>query len=441
MARRVHIIGGGLSGLAAAVEIAGSGRHVVIHEAGPACGGRARSYEDRKLGCRIDNGNHLLLTANDAAFRYLGQIGTLDTVCGPDRPIFPFVDLADGTNWTLDLSMGRVPWWLFSPQRRVPGMKLGEVMALRRLMEAGPDEVVSACLSDGEFSRRLLDPFSIAALNTPSDEASAALLGHVIRESLAKGGKACLPRFAKVGLSETLVDPALAYLSVMKADVGTGRRVTAIETGLDRVTALCFPDERIELGPEDVVILAVPAPVAASLLKDALPNLLVPDEFEGIFNAHFRLDRAPLPLGSFASTGFVGVVGGVTEWVFLRDDILSVTVSAANRYAARPPEELGAAIWQELRRVMDTLLDMPLPATVPERHRLVWEKRATFAATPSQLRRRPQAKTALANLALAGDWTATGLPATIDGSIRSGIAAVRALGLRGAYESGMQPAA
>lgn len=430
MARTVHIVGGGLSGLSAAVEIAGSGQHVILHEAGPVCGGRARSFEDRRLGCRIDNGNHLLLTANDAAFRYLGLIGALDTITGPARPVFPFVDLAEGGRWTLDLSMGRIPWWVLSPRRRVPGMRLGELASLKRLMEAGPDQTVAECLLPGPFARRLLDPFSIAALNTPSEEASAALLGHVLRESLAKGGRACLPRFAKEGLSESLVDPALAHLEVMKADVRTGHRLTALETGGDRVTGLCFPDGMVAVGEDDAVILAVTAPVAENLLAQALPDLRVPNAFESIFNAHFRLAAAPVALGAVAESGFIAVIGGVAEWVFLRGDVISVTVSAANRYADEDPELLGARIWQEVRRALDTMLTAPLPET-PVAQRLVWEKRATFAATPEQLRRRPGPRTRLANLALAGDWTATNLPATIDGSIRSGVAAVHALGLRG----------
>lgn len=432
MARRVHIVGGGLAGLSAAVEIAGSGQHVIVHEAGPACGGRARSYEDRKLGRRIDNGNHLLLTANEAVFRYLGLVGAHDTLTGPDRPIFPFVDLAETGRWTLDLSMGRIPWWTLSPGRRVPGMRLSELASLNRLMKAGPEQTVVECLSHGAFSRRLLEPFSIAALNTMSDEASAALLGYVVRESLAKGGRACLPRFPKIGLSESLVDPALAHLDVLKAEVRTGSRVTAVDVADGRVTALRFPDDVIDVGDDDAVILAVPAQVASSLLRDVVPDFDAPDRFESILNAHFRLDRSPVALGSLGEAGFIGVIGAVTEWVFLKNDIVSVTVSAANRYADRDPEELTAVIWNEVRRALDAMLEMPLPLQAAGT-RLVWEKRATFAATPDQLCRRPEARTSLANLALAGDWTATQLPATIDGAIRSGVAAVKALGLRGPY--------
>ncbi|MDG6094004.1 hydroxysqualene dehydroxylase HpnE [Acetobacter sp. AN02] len=429
MMGHVHIIGGGMAGLAAAVEVAGSGQRVTLYEAGPACGGRARSYEDRRLGCRIDNGNHLLLSANDAVFRYLGLTGALGTMTGPERPVFPFADLADDLSWTLRLSGGVLPLWVLSRGRRVPGMRIGELLSLRNLLRAGPEATVEECLIPGALSRRLLDPFSVSALNTPSCTASAQLLGNVIRESLARGGAACLPRYPAEGMSESLVDPAVAHLSVMKAEVRTGARLSWLEVTDGSVTALLFGGERIVTGPEDSVILAVTAPVATDILTPHLPRFQAPDEFESIFNAHYRLERAPEPVGALREAGFMGVIGGITEWIWVRRDIVSVTVSAANRYAHRDPEELGDRIWDEVRRALDPHLRVPLPPGMPPR-RLVREKRATFAATSEQERRRPGARTGLRNLALAGDWTATGLPCTIEGAMRSGAEAVRVLGLR-----------
>ncbi|MBB2199319.1 MAG: hydroxysqualene dehydroxylase HpnE [Gluconacetobacter sp.] len=426
MAGHVHIVGGGLAGLSAAVELAGSGGRLTVYEAGPACGGRARSYHDRHLGCRIDNGNHLLLSANDAVFRYLGLIGAEKTLVGPDRPIFPFVDLGDRARWTLDLSRGLVPFWLFSAHRRVPGMRLGEVRSLMRLMRAGPDQTVAECLLPGMLSTRLLEPFAISALNTLCETGSAALLGAVIRESLAKGGRACLPRFPAVGLSESFVDPALDHLALMKAEVRTGCRVSGITTADDRATGLRLPDGDVTLDGDDRLIMAVTAPVAADLLGDALPDLRVPDAFESIVNVHFRLDPAPVALGALGCARFIGVVGGISEWVFVKDDILSVTVSAANRYADRDNDELAAVIWNEVRAAVEPALARPLPLDMPPM-RMVRERRATFAATPAQERLRPPVRTALDNLFLAGDWTATGLPATIEGAIRSGVTAARAV--------------
>ncbi|GBQ79771.1 phytoene desaturase [Gluconacetobacter johannae DSM 13595] len=430
MTGHVHIVGGGLAGLSAAVELAGSGVRITVYEAGPACGGRARSYEDRHLGCRIDNGNHLLLSANDAVFRYLGLIGAERSLTGPGRPIFPFVDLGDRSRWTLDLSRGRVPFWLLSKRRRVPGMRLSEIRGLTRLTQAGPDETVADCLSPGMLATRLLAPFAVSALNTPCDTGSAALLGAVIRESLAKGGRACIPCFPEVGLSESFVDPALAHLSLLKAEVETGCRVAAVEVADGRVTGLRLPGRLVPVGPDDTVILAVPAPVAAGLLAGKVPGFTAPDAFESILNVHFRMPVPPLALGALGQARFIGIVGGIGEWVFVKGDVLSVTVSAANRYADRDPDALAATIWDEVRIALDPALAGPLPVAMPP-VRVVREKRATFAATPAQERLRPGCETALGNLLLAGDWTATGLPATIEGAMRSGATAIRVLRARG----------
>ena len=425
----VHIIGGGLAGLSAAIELAAQAR-VTVYEAGPACGGRARSFHDRSLDARIDNGNHLILSSNDLTFRYLDIIGSRHTLTGPGLPIFPYYDLEDSLAWTLRLSKGKLPFWALPGGRRVPGMKLSELASLGRFLRAGDRTTVESCLSSGQLSRRLLIPFAISVLNTDIHTGSAKLLGNVIRKSLAKGGMACCPWFPAVGLSETLIDPAVAYLKRFHGNVRTGVRVSAIEQQNGRATALETGEGRIELGPEDQIILAVPGPVAQSLL----PGLTAPDAFESIANAHFRLPEKVQARGVVAQAGFVGLVGGISEWIFLKGDILSVTVSAANRYADRSNSELLATIWSEIRRALDPVLSQPLPVAIPP-SRLVWEKRATFAATPEQNLLRPGARTDLVNLALAGDWTETGLPSTIEGSIQSGLQAVAALGFRSAIEN------
>jgi len=140
----------------------------------------------------------------------------------------------------------------------------------------------------------------------------------------------------------------------------------------------------------------------------------VPGAFEAILNLHFRLDASPGP------AGFIGLIGGVAEWVFIKPGIVSVTISAASRLVDQPAEAVAARVWPEVRRAL--ALPEPMPPV-----RVVKEKRATFAATAAQERRRPPARTSLANLALAGDWTATGLPATIEGAIRSGRSAAEVL--------------
>jgi predicted NAD/FAD-dependent oxidoreductase len=118
---------------------------------------------------------------------------------------------------------------------------------------------------------------------------------------------------------------------------------------------------------------------------------------------------------------FLGLLGGTAEWVFLKPGVISTTTSAADRLIDRSAEDLALTIWREVARAYR--LD---PDRLPP-WRVVKEKRATFAATPSQLLRRPGPATRWANLVLSGDWTATGWPATIEGAIRSGFAAARVL--------------
>ena len=407
---RAHVIGGGLAGLAAAVALARAGYAVALAEAAAQAGGRCRSYRDPQLGLVIDNGNHLVLSGNRAAADYLATIGASDRLAGPDRAVLDFHDLRDGSAWRVEPSVGPVPWWLFSKARRVPGTRIGDYLALARLMRPGKGAAIGATIrSEGALWERLLEPFLVAALNTPAREGSAALAGAVVRETLARGGQACRPLVATPTLAAAFVDPALAWLGTKGATIRLGRRLKALEIADGRVVALDFADGREAVAVGEPVVLAVPAWAAAGLL----PGLSVPTAHHAIVNAHFAL--APPP----GLRPIVGVVGGTAEWIFAFDDRLSVTISAADRLLDTDREALARTIWADIAAVHG--LAMPMP-----RWQIVREKRATFSATPEQDARRPDLHTDQANLFLAGDWTQTGLPATIEGAIRSGDAAARA---------------
>jgi hypothetical protein len=138
-----------------------------------------------------------------------------------------------------------------------------------------------------------------------------------------------------------------------------------------------------------------------------LPGTDAPDTFRAILNAHFRIVPPP------NAKAMVGLIGGTAEWVFAFHDRLSVTVSAADHLMDADTDDLTLLLWRDVSAVHD--LTGPVPPC-----RIVKEKRATFAATPAQDARRPAARTPWANLFLAGDWTNTGLPATIEGALRSG---------------------
>jgi squalene-associated FAD-dependent desaturase len=400
----VHVIGAGLAGLSAAVALVGSGREVVLHELARHAGGRCRSYFEPALGLTIDNGNHLLLSANDAALSFLRTIGSEGKLAGPGEAKFAFADLASGESWTLHPNEGPIPWWIFARDRRVPGTKPLDYVSMMRLLKPGHEESLDKVIDcSGMLYERLARPLFLAALNTEPREASALLASAILRKTLARGGRACHPLIAAEGLGSAFVDPALSYLERNGAKMCFMHQLRRMAIADDRVQSLDFGDDRIELAPGDDVVLAVPAAVARLLV----PGLQAPGRFRAIVNAHFKV----APPENFPR--LLGVVNATAEWLFSYPDRISATISAADRFIETPREELAQAIWNDVAKLTGARGGMPP-------WHIVKERRATFAALPDENAKRPGAKTRLANLFLAGDWTATGLPASIEGAILSG---------------------
>ncbi len=407
----VHIIGAGLAGLAAAVRLMAAGVSVTVYESAPRAGGRCRSYHDPVLDCVIDNGNHLMLSGNHAIMAYVKAIGAEDRLAGPRDAAFPFVDAASGARWSLRPGNGVIPWWLFDPARRVPGTTAWQYLSVARVMRAGIGDTMAACVgASGALYRNFWEPLTVAVLNTAPSEAAAGLMGPVLRETFLKGAAACRPLVARESLAATLVDPAVTTLTRAGARFRFGTRIRALTLSDTRVTALDADGVSVPVSDSDSVIMAAPAWIGETLL----PGLAAPPPGEPIVNVHYRL---PSPVTAPGDVRLVGVVGGMAQWVFARGDIASVTISAASDLADTPAEEIIARCWSDVALALE-LSDSTVPPA-----RVVKEKRATFAQTPAAAKLRPGCRTRFANLLLAGDWTDTRLPATIEGAVRSGFTA------------------
>lgn len=410
-ARRIHIVGAGLAGLAAALQLALAGETITIYEAAPFAGGRCRSFIDRDLGHRIDNGNHLVLSGNTAVQDYLFLSNALDTMGGPGAPVFPFFDAKTLERWTIRMSRGRMPFWLFDKARRIPGTSiLDHVKSLAKLAMSNGDRVAECLDMASPLYTRFWEPLVIGALNTEAELASSELLYNVLGQSFAAGGAACIPLIPKIGLSETFVQPCLDVLQKHQVEIKYNHRLRGFALDdAQEIRELDFNGGSVEVSKNDWVILALPAWVTQGLL----PEVLTPNDFRSIVSAHFRVD------GIQDAVGFTGIVGGLAEWVFTRDGIVSATLSCAERYGTYPVRDMAWYMWQDIAKLYN--LD---PEAVPH-HRIFKEKYATFAATPEQNLRRPTSYIGWKNLALAGEWTATGLPSTIEGAIRSGFKAAQ----------------
>lgn len=381
----IHVVGAGLAGLSCALGAIDAGQTVVLHESAGQAGGRCRSWLEPTLGEVIDNGTHMVVGGNHAVFGYLQRIGAGNRLLAAP-PAFPMVDLATGRTWTAT-AFSLLPSLLSSAWRSRAG-----------------DATIGQCFATSRHYQRFWEPIALAVMNTPAEMASMQVFRRVLGRTLWRGQAASRPYVVRSNLSDTFVVPALEALSRGGASLRFAHPLRRLGLTGSRVSELVFDDQTVAIGEGDAVVLAVPWAVAASLLP-GLPTLPA----SPIVNAHFRLASPPAAL---PSGGFVGLLGGTAQWLFLRGSVVSVTVSAAGELADRSVDELGRLLWSDVAKALSL-------TEAPEAARVIKEKRATIFHSTEVEARRPAPRYG-ENLILAGDWTATGLPCTLEGAIHSG---------------------
>ncbi|WP_027133527.1 hydroxysqualene dehydroxylase [Geminicoccus roseus] len=407
MSGQLHVIGAGIAGLTSAFLAGRQGWRVSVHEASPQAGGRCRTI--RRGGRSHDNGTHVLLGANRAALQLLDAVGARDRWIEPEPAGLPIVDLPGSLVQIVGLS----PWSWLGRRRRPAGVRVNDLLRLAPRLWRSPQETVASAAGDSPGLTQLLELMSAAVLNTPSAHGSARLLARVFQQLLWPGNARLM--VARTGLGPDLVQP-LQDAVLRQGQIHFGRRLQGIRQVDGRATALAFVGGNVlELGKEDRVIVAIP-PQAASL---ALPDLEVPTNFEPIVNLHFPHEgRGPVR--------FIGLTGGLAQWMLVRPGMISITISAAGGVVDEPAANLAARVWPEVDATARRC-GIEITGAGAERVSVVKERMATPRQDPAYLLAGPPERQPLANLALAGDWT-TRLPATIEAAVQAAHAAVGAVG-------------
>ena len=407
----VHIVGAGAAGLAAAQALGSDGRReVVVHEAAPYAGGRRRTFHDDSLGLDFDTGNFPLISSWRASLSLIEAIGSRGEWRQETEPGVAFADFATGERWRLRPNTGRSPWWLLSEKRRGPGLTFSDFWTLRRLISAPSGATVISVGARDLAYVKLLRPLTLAALNAPPETASAELAGSVLRGALQAGGEGMRVLTPLTGFGRAFVEPLARRLHRLGAALRFGRRLVALDFGAERVTALEFEHDRIDLGPRDALILATPWSVTAGLV----PGVEAPTGASSTLTVHFAHPPPPRALAVIAA------LNGPFDWLFAYRDRLSVTIKDAAARLDESRDRLAAECWRGVAAL--TGLSDALPAW-----RIVPSRRASCLATPDETARRPLSRTAWPNLFLAGGHVGRKLPDSLEGAVQSGAEAARFL--------------
>lgn len=422
----VAIIGAGYAGLACAVELARQGVHVTVFERSHTLGGRARVV--RKDGWEVDNGQHILVGAYTELTRLLRLTGGSPkqlerlplTLHVPGRlhmraaalpaPLHLAVGLltAHGLTWRDRLAMLRLMRWLkaqgYAPD---PAMTVADMLR---------DTTQTATLCE-----LIWEPLCVAALNTPIAEASARVFAAVLRDSLASGAAASELLIPRVDLSELFPVPAARYLATRRGTLRTGNAIDGIQSGPDGFTLSGDPGRQ----PWSQVVIATAPYHAGALLAstgacdrlaaqlDALPH-------EPIVTVYLALGS-----GQHLPQPMIGLARGPAQWAFDRgmlggpEGLFACVISASGPHEALPRDELILATHAQL----EAELGRRLPKL--EWSQVIVEKRATFACRPGVFR--PDIRTPLPGLWLAGDYVESEYPATLESAVRSGVACANAI--------------
>jgi len=437
----VVVVGGGLAGLSSAVTAADAGWAVTLLESRPRLGGATHSFTRAFDGGEIvvDNGQHVYLRCCTAYREFIRRLGVEEQTFLQPRLDVPVVDPTTGKvarlrrdrrlPAPLHLSRALLTYRLLSPWQRIRAILA--MLALDRVDRDAPSSDaqtfgswLAAHGQSADVIERLIDVFTVATLNAPSAQVSLTLGAMVFQDGLLRKADACDIGIAHVPLGQLHGDAAAAVLATHDADIRLRTRVRAI-TALDGDRWRVDTDNTsIEA---DAVVLAVPHDVAAHLLPSgsiADPAAVRGLDVSPILNVHVIFDRVVL------TEPFVGAVGSPVQFVFDRTkasglrsgQYVAVSVSAADAWIDQPVAQLRELFLPELERVLPAA-----SGAVVRDFFVTREREATFRPVPGSAARRLPTKTTAPGLVVAGAWTATGWPATMESAVRSGVAAAHAL--------------
>jgi len=428
----VIVVGSGVAGLSAAVRLSLAGRHVTLVERNQYLGGRTRSFKDETTGDVVDNGQHLLMGCYHDTIEYLQLIGSRHLAILQPSLHIDFADVATGQRSSLHASGLPAPAHVFTGLLQLSSIPIADRIRLVNVgiellrLSARKEQLLRSLtveewlkkLGQSEKVRTYLwDVIAIGSLNDSPSNVSALPFVRVLRSAFFGHRTNASMLIPKVGLSELLVDPAARLISEKVGQVRLGAAAKSVRIDNGRATGILL--ESGESLDADDVILAVPHFAASSLLADSeVSQKASALHSSPIITVNLWFDRPVM------EPEFVALLNGRMQWAFNRSKMLhtggsgqyiACVISGAGSYVDFEKDQLVKVAVDDLSAVF------PAARAAVVRHSLVLkEMRATFSPTPAAEKIRTSIASRIPHLLIAGDWTNTGLPATIEGAVMSG---------------------
>ena len=436
MTPEIIIIGGGVAGLSAAVDLCSMGRKILLLEQKPHLGGRTYSFVDKTTGEPVDNGQHLLMGCYKETRRYLDIIGSSHLARLQRNLRIDFLHPRNGfaalqcppLPAPFNVLVGLMRLSTLPVLHRLRLLRMGielissSIQKERELAGLTVDEWLSKAGQTAENRKYLWDIIAVGTLNDDPKTVSALLFYRVLKAAFLGSRTNSSMLVPRVGLSELLVDPARRYVEDHGGEIRIGYGVDRLEIGGNEVHTVIAQGKKI---PASIVISSVPYHALPPLFpgrpdKDSFLSTLSEFDSSPIITLHLWLDR------KLIDQEFVALLDCRIQWIFNKTRILRGENDTKRQYLSLVISGAGELVEWSKERLLDLAMK-ELRETIPAArgakivHSLVIkEKRATFSPRPHVERLRPGARTPLRNFFLAGDWTDTGYPATIEGAILSG---------------------
>ncbi len=422
--KKCLIVGGGLAGLSAAVTLANRNIHVHLIEASPKFGGRTYSFIEETSGCEIDNGQHLLLRCYYETIEYIKRIGATNLFSYQKQLEINFVTRAK-IKYQLKPTELPYPLGLFFGFLNYDVLSILDKVKILSLLVQLPfihsEKYLYLSVEEWLFeqnqSQNCIKSFweiiAVGALNSQLKDASSKMFIDILKVIFLKGSDASAMIIPKVGISKAFIDPAIKFLKMNNTELILSEKL--LEISIQQSKAVAIKTDKGTINDFDAVILAIPSYALSKINEE---NLIIENnktdlKTSSILTFHLWLKENNL------KKPFYAFIDSRLHWVFNHGEYITTVTSGADDLIEKSQGELLKIISTELSAYLG------INRENISRYKMIKEKRATFVPNKENISKRPTAKTKLENVFLAGDWTNTGLPATIEGAIKSGNTAAK----------------